>query len=93
MVAAYFEKRDAPEELIKFFCSIPEEKRPSLVIFHGTTDDSNFVRQLRSVGYICTHIPWDFTDPSKHERQDPKEYYPVTEITQLLLPATVAEAN
>lgn len=90
-IAGYFEKHDSIKELIHFMCNLEEDQRPRLVIFHGTTDDMHFVRQLRAVGYIVTHIPWDFMDPSVHQRKDPKEWYPSEEKAgQLLLPA-VAE--
>jgi len=90
MVAGYYDKPDSLKTLTKFFCELDEAKRPRLVIFHGTTDDQNFVRQLRNVGYIATHIPWDFMVPAKHERKDPKEYLPKEDTPQLLLPSYIA---
>lgn len=91
-IAGYFERHDSIKDLIQFFCKLSQELRPDLVIFHGTTDEQKLVKQLRSVGYIVTHIPWDFMDPSKHIRQDPEDYFPKEEsLQQLLLPAYTAE--
>jgi hypothetical protein len=94
-VPGYFEKHDSMDMLIKAFCNLKEVMRPHLVVFHGTTDDRHFIRQLRNVGFIATHIPWDFMEPEKHERKDPKAYLPAEDnIQQLLLPvATRVEAN
>lgn len=92
MVAGYFDKHDSLKTLTEFFCKLDEVRRPRLVIFHGTTDDQHFVRQLRNVGYLATHIPWDFMEPEKHERKDPKCYLPAEDnIQQLLLPSYTAK--
>ena len=90
MVAGYFDQPNAIKVLIGKFCELPDEKRARLVIFHGTTDDHHFVRQLRNVGYVATHIPWDFMEPGKHDRKDPVCYHPSDDnIQQLLLPAAI----
>jgi len=76
-VPGYFTKHHEMADVIKALCTIPI--RPRLVIFHGTDDTFGFCRQLRNVGYLVTHIPWDFAAPSSHIRKDPKQ-------AQLLLP-------
>lgn len=72
-VPGYFDKKDEAPNVIKAICTLPDNMKPSLVIFHGTQDEHNCVKQFRNVGILATHIPWDFTNPMEHIRTESKQ--------------------
>lgn len=77
-IPGYFDKTHEMQDIIHNIASLPDELKPSLVIYHGTEDDKKCVKQLRNVGILATHIPWDFTNPTEHvrkESRDPKDFY------------------
>lgn len=74
----YFDKKDELPNIIRIITTLPDNMKPKLVIFHGTEDEHSCVKQLRAVGILASHIPWDFTNPMEHvrkESRDPADFF------------------
>ena len=72
-IPGYFDKKDEAFNVIRAICTLPDNMKPNLIVFHGTDDQYNCVKQFRNVGILATHIPWDFTSPMEHVRKESKQ--------------------
>lgn len=69
-IPGYFDKKDDFKEIIRNVAELAARGwKPGLIIFHGMTDDHNLCGQLSAIGLLTAHVPWDFTTPSVHKRQ------------------------